>query len=144
MTKKKVLINNSISGVCQLVITALLTFFSIPVFIHKLGTDLYGVFALVSVIGNLNLFTNLGLDVSLTKFIAEQGKSTESDKDILVSLILSSSIIVPVSIIAYLLRSFFLGSLLDIFIMIIFLTCTMSIGYILIKEHNHRNESLND
>ena len=56
MTKKKVLINNSISGVCQLVITALLTFFSIPVFIHKLGTDLYGVFALVSVIGNLNLF----------------------------------------------------------------------------------------
>ena len=49
MTKKKVLINNSISGVCQLVITALLTFFSIPVFIHKLGTDLYGVFALVSV-----------------------------------------------------------------------------------------------
>ena len=114
MTKKKVLINNSISGVCQLVITALLTFFSIPVFIHKLGTDLYGVFALVSVIGNLNLFTNLGLDVSLTKFIAEQGKSTESDKDILVSLILSSSIIVPVSIIAYLLRSFFLGSLLDI------------------------------
>ena len=55
MTKKKVLINNSISGVCQLVITALLTFFSIPVFIHKLGTDLYGVFALVSVIGNLHL-----------------------------------------------------------------------------------------
>lgn len=34
--------------------------------------------------------------------------------------------------------------LLVIFIMIIFLTCTMSIGYILIKEHNHRNESLND
>ena len=57
MTKKKVLINNSISGVCQLVITALLTFFSIPVFIHKLGTDLYGVFALVSVIGNLNLLS---------------------------------------------------------------------------------------
>ena len=119
MTKKKVLINNSISGVCQLVITALLTFFSIPVFIHKLGTDLYGVFALVSVIGNLNLFTNLGLDVSLTKFIAEQGKSTESDKDILVSLILSSSIIVPVSIIAYLLRSF---SLVVYWIFLIFIT----------------------
>ena len=73
MTRKKVLINNSLSGVCQLVITALLTFFSIPIFIHKLGTELYGVFALVSVIGNLNLFTNLGLDVALRKFIAEQG-----------------------------------------------------------------------
>ena len=89
MTRKKVLINNSLSGVCQLVITALLTFFSIPIFIHKLGTELYGVFALVSVIGNLNLFTNLGLDVALTKFIAEQGKSVESDKDILMSLLLS-------------------------------------------------------
>ena len=102
MTKKKVLINNSISGVCQLVITALLTFFSIPVFIHKLGTDLYGVFALVSVIGNLNLFTNLGLDVSLTKFIAEQGKSTESDKDILAfQSVLSRTYYVLFSLVVY-------------------------------------------
>ncbi len=114
MTRKKVLINNSLSGVCQLVITALLTFFSIPIFIHKLGTELYGVFALVSVIGNLNLFTNLGLDVALTKFIAEQGKSVESDKDILMSLLLSFSIIFPVSIIAYLFRSFLISGLLDI------------------------------
>lgn len=114
MTEKKVLIGNSLSGVFQLVITALLTFFSIPVFINKLGTELYGVFALVSVIGNLSIFTNLGLDVSLTKFIAEQGKNVESDKDILVSLGLSFSIIIPMSIIAFFLRSFLLTSLLHI------------------------------
>lgn len=114
MTEKKVLIGNSLSGVFQLVITALLTFFSIPVFISKLGTELYGVFALVSVIGNLNAFTNLGLDVSLTKFIAEQGKSIESDKDIMVSLGLSLSLIIPISIIAFFLRSFLLSNLLHI------------------------------
>ena len=114
MTEKKILIGNSLSGVFQLVITALLTFFSIPVFINKLGTDLYGVFALVSIIGNLSLFTNLGLDVSLTKFIAEQGKCIESDKDIMVSLGISSLIIIPVSIIAFYLRSFLLSNLLHI------------------------------
>ena len=73
MIKKKRLINNSISGLFQLIITAILTFLCIPIFIKGLGTDQYGVFALVSVIGNLNLFTNLGLNSSLTKFLAEQG-----------------------------------------------------------------------
>lgn len=114
MVKKKTLINNSLSGISQLVITALLTFFCIPIFINKLGTELYGIFALISIIGNLNLFTNLGLDISLTKFIAEQGKCVESNKDILSSLGLTVLIILPISTLVYLFHQFILIEILSI------------------------------
>ena len=114
MIKKKRLINNSISGLFQLIITATLTFLCIPIFIRELGTEQYGVFALVSVIGNLNLFTNLGLNSSLTKFLSEQGKSADSNKDIITTLFITTLIIVPISIIAYVFRLFLLTGLLDI------------------------------
>ena len=114
MVKKKTLVNNSISGVALLVVTALLTFVCIPIFINKLGTELYGVFALVTVIGNLNIFTNIGLDVALTKFIAEQGQGEESNKDIITSLLLSSSLVILVSSLAYCFRFFLLRSVLQI------------------------------
>ena len=68
MVTKKTLINNSLSGLVQLIITALLTFICIPVFINKLGVELYGVFAIVSVIGNLNIFANLGLNTNKIYF----------------------------------------------------------------------------
>lgn len=114
MVKKKTLINNSISGVIQLVITALLTFICIPIFINKLGTELYGVFALVTIIGNLNIFTNIGLDIALTKFIAEQGKGKDSNKDIITSLLLSLSLVIPISLLVYYFRFFLLSELLHI------------------------------
>ena len=114
MVEKKRLINNSISGVVQLLITALLTFFCIPVFILKLGTELYGVFAIVSVVGNLNVFTNLGLDSSLTKFIAAQGKCSDSNKDILVSFLLTLLAVLPISIICFFFRNFLLTDLLNV------------------------------
>ncbi len=114
MVEKKRLINNSLSGVIQLIITALLTFFCIPVFINKLGTDLYGVFAIVSVIGNLNVFTNLGLDSSLTKFIAEQGKDKGSNLDILASFILTICTVLPVSLLCYFFRKSLLLDILNI------------------------------
>ncbi|MBC8594465.1 oligosaccharide flippase family protein [Oscillospiraceae bacterium N12] len=114
MIKKKRLINNSISGLFQLIITAILTFLCIPIFIKGLGTDQYGVFALVSVIGNLNLFTNLGLNSSLTKFLAEQGQCADSNKDIITTLLISVLIIIPISFIAYIFRSYLLIRLLHI------------------------------
>lgn len=114
MVTKQILINNSISGVCQLVITALLTFFCIPIFINKLGTELYGVFAIVSVIGNLNIFTNLGLDSSLTKFIAEQGKNENSNKDIIASIVVTLCIVIPISVLALYFRQNLLIDLLKV------------------------------
>lgn len=114
MVQKKTLLFNSISGVVQLVITALLTFVAIPVFISKLGLDVYGVFAVVSVIGNLSIFVNLGLNTALTKYIAEQGKGEDSNFDILVSFLINISTIVPISLVIYYFSDFILTDILNV------------------------------
>lgn len=108
------LIRNSLSGVIQLVITAILTFLCIPIFIQKLGTELYGVFAIVSVIGNLNIFANLGLNSALIKYLSEQGKCNESDNDIFVSLVIMCTIIIPITFFAFIFREFILVNILGI------------------------------
>ena len=60
-----------------------------------LGSESYGVFALVMIAGNLNTFTNLGLTSALVKYLAEQGQTNESRTDIVVNLILIICIILP-------------------------------------------------
>jgi len=108
---KKFLIN-SLSGVVQLVIITLLTFISIPFFINKMGREAYGVFAVISVVGNLNTFANLGLNTSLIKFLSEQGKGEESNYDIFVTVILITIIFVPLSILAFVFKDIILVSIL--------------------------------
>lgn len=95
---KKLLVKNSIFGLGQAIINLLLVFFTIPIFIKLLGTESYGVFSLVMVVGNLNTFTNLGLTSALVKFISEQGKSEESNSDIIVNLILLIVITLPLTV----------------------------------------------
>jgi O-antigen/teichoic acid export membrane protein len=85
--KKKILRNSSI-GVILLICTTILTLLSVPVFISKLGMELYGAFAILSVVGNLGVFTNLGLNQALIVYLAKQGKSRESNYDIAVSALL--------------------------------------------------------
>ena len=114
MVTNKTLINNSLSGLVQLIITALITFICIPVFINKLGVELYGVFAIVSVIGNLNIFANLGLNTSLIKYISEQGKCPDSENDIFSSLLIIGVIIIPITILAFILNRFLLIDVLNI------------------------------
>lgn len=114
MVTKKTLINNSLSGLVQLIITALLTFICIPIFINKLGVELYGVFAIVSVIGNLNIFANLGLNTSLIKYISEQGKCSDSENDIFSSLLIIGAIIIPITILAFVFNRFLLIDVLNI------------------------------
>ena len=84
----KLLIKNSLVGIIQFVLTAILTLISVPVFIHQLGMELYGIFAIISVIGNLNLLANFGLNGALLVYIAKQGKCRESDHDIIVTQII--------------------------------------------------------
>lgn len=105
---------NSISGVVQFVLTAVLIFSCIPIFISRLGETSFGVFSTVAVIGNLTLFANLSLDSALVKFLAEQGKTRESDYDIAIALAIISSILVPISFIAYVFRDFILINILNI------------------------------
>ncbi len=68
---KKTLVKNSIYSVIQVLINIIVLFIAVPVFIKYLSTELYGLFSVVSIIGNLNVFVNLGLNNALIKFVAE-------------------------------------------------------------------------
>ena len=87
MTKKNVLIKNSLFGVLQFVAVAVLTFVCVPIFINRLGEEAYGVFALVTILGNLNFFSSFGLNSALLVFLSKQGKTEESRRDIFVVFI---------------------------------------------------------
>lgn len=111
---RKALLRNSLSGVFQFVISGIITIIGIAIFIDKLGSSAYGVFAMVSIIGNLNVFVNLGLDSSLIKFLAEQGKNKESNYDIIVTFFLLLIMLFPITILILLKRSFILINILGI------------------------------
>jgi O-antigen/teichoic acid export membrane protein len=106
--KKKLFLFNSVTGVVQLLLTMILVFFSIPIFIKNLGDIQYGIFCAVAVIGNLSTFANLSLDATLIKYISEQGKTQESDYDIVTSFLLLTIILLPLSIVIFLFREFIL------------------------------------
>jgi hypothetical protein len=55
LTKRQFLFGSA-SGVVQLVFIAALAIVCIPVFIAKLGSEAYGVFAVVTLVGNLTVF----------------------------------------------------------------------------------------
>lgn len=79
---------NAVSGALQLILNALLVLVTIPIFIKMLGTEGYGVFSLLTVVGNLSVLSSLGLNSSLIKFISQQGRTQESNYDIIVSFLI--------------------------------------------------------
>ena len=83
------LIYNALSGILQKLLTAILVFISVPVFITKLGVDNYGLFTILSIIGNLNIFANLGLNTSLLVYLSKQNKGRQSDCDIIANFLFS-------------------------------------------------------
>ncbi len=85
----KRLIYNSLSGVLQKILTMVLIFCAIPVFINNLGLDNYGLFSILTILGSLNTFVNFGLQTALLVSLCKQGRTTESNNDIIVSLIFS-------------------------------------------------------
>lgn len=111
---RKLLFKNSISGVIQSILNILIVLGVIPFLLDNLGATIYGVFALLTVIGNLNVLTNLGLSQSLIKFIAQQGKSQESDYDIIICYLLSFVILLPLTIICIIFNKFILLKILFI------------------------------
>lgn len=111
---KTILVKNSVWGLGQAVINLLLIFLVVPIFINMLGSESYGVFALVMVIGNLNTFTNLGLTSALLKFIAEQGRNEESNADIIINLVLIIAASLPLTIIAIYFDKFILLDILKV------------------------------
>lgn len=110
----KILYKNTLSGAGQLLLTASLTFFSIPVFIHTLGEEAYGAFSIVTLAGNLNIFASLGLNTALLRFLSAQGKSRESDFDIAITMGLLLVIILPLSALALNHQNYILQHLLGL------------------------------
>lgn len=94
MNNKKLLVKNSLSGIIQLLITAVFTFLCVPVLISKLGLELYGVFAVLSVVSNLSTLADLGMDRALIVYLSNQGKSSESNYDIFVALFIKSLLLI--------------------------------------------------
>lgn len=86
MSDKELLLKNSLSGVVQLVVTAILTLVCVPFLISELGMEIYGIFAVLSVIGNLSTLAGLGMDRALIVYLSKQGKCKESNYDIIVAL----------------------------------------------------------
>jgi O-antigen/teichoic acid export membrane protein len=82
------LLKNSLSGSAQFLVSTLLILSVVPFFIRTLGVEAYGLFSLVALVGSVNTFANLGLNAALVRFLAEQGKTTESDHDIVVNFAL--------------------------------------------------------
>lgn len=111
---KKLFYKNSLSGILQLLINLLITFYVIHVFINKLGTEVYGVYSIISIIGNLNVLVNFGFNTCLLKYLSEQGKSLESNYDIIASILMMVIILIPFTIILFLLKKFILINIFNI------------------------------
>lgn len=76
-----------------MVVNSLLFVVTIPVLLRHLGTELYGVFALITTASAVGVLVNFGFNLSLIRFIGEQGKGADSDRDIIISLLFSFSLI---------------------------------------------------
>lgn len=90
---KHLLVKNALFGGMQFLITLILTFIGVPIFNHILGSEVYGIFAAITVFGNLNVLASLGFNLSLIKNLAEQGKTIKSNIDIITAFFLSTALV---------------------------------------------------
>jgi O-antigen/teichoic acid export membrane protein len=107
-------VKNSISGILQHVFTAGLTFVSIPIFIRELGAEQYGLYSILTILGNLNVLANLGLNTTLVKSLSLQGKTQQSEHDIVVTILFVLAISLPLTALAYVFEHSILTNLLNI------------------------------
>jgi len=111
---KKLIAKNSLIGMIEKIIIAIVTFTAIPIFIRILGSEAYGIFAIISVIGALDRFTNLGLNAALIRYISGQGRTQESHYDIVVALSLLLTILIPLTIALFLFHEFIILTIMKV------------------------------
>jgi len=102
------------SGVVQFIVSTILVFITIPLFVQRLGADAYGVYSLIAVVGSLNTFANLGLSASLVRFLAAQGKTAESDLDIIITFCILICLLLPLTVCGIVFKRFILTELLNV------------------------------
>lgn len=105
---------NSISGILQIFVTLILSIIAIPLLIQKLGLEFYGSLSLLLLIGNLNIFVNFGFNASLIKFLARQGKTRESNIDVITASITLMTIIIILTILAAVFYDFIIFGIFNI------------------------------
>ena len=108
------LAKGSISGAIQAVITTLLVLCAVPLFVRLRGDEAFGLYSLIALVGSVNSFANLGLNVALVRFLSEQGKSIESDTDILVTMVILTVAIVPLTVAGFLFEDAALRTILNV------------------------------
>jgi O-antigen/teichoic acid export membrane protein len=114
MVDKKLLTRNSLSGFIQKIIIAVVTFLAIPIFIRTKGSQVYGIFATIGVLGELGRLTELGFNKTLVKFLSVQGKTKESTQDIVVASSVVLAFLVPLTVFLLLADNFVLSFILKI------------------------------
>ena len=111
---KAAVVKSSLSGVAQFVLSTGLVLITIPTFVRLLGPEAYGIFSLVALVGSVNIFANLGLNSSLIRFLAQQGKTKESDYDIVVNLLILLAILCPLTVCGIIFREGILLHVLNV------------------------------
>ena len=114
ITAGKQLVRNSVSGVIRSIILAVVLFIVYPIYINKLGTEMFGVWVMVGVIIGWSQLGSLGIPQTVMKFVA--GSVTKGDKEELVEYVSSALTIILLSGIVIMLILFFIkGSLGNFF-----------------------------
>lgn len=113
-TGKKSYSLNAIISLLQYGALTVFMLLSIALFIQKRTEEVYGIFALLSIIGNLSLYANLGLTQSLIRYLALQGKGKTSQTDIGVNLTVMISFAVIFAVATLLPAKYVVFELMDI------------------------------
>ncbi|MGD1045870.1 MAG: oligosaccharide flippase family protein [Bacteroidota bacterium] len=111
---KKDIVKSSLTGIVQFIVSTLLVLITIPVFVRICGMEQYGVFSLISIVGSVNTFANLGLNTSLVRFLAKQGKTNESTYDIIANLVILFSIIIPICFCGFIFKEWILVKVFNV------------------------------
>lgn len=101
---RSTLTQGSLTGALQVVVTTILVLIAVPLFIRLRGTEAFGVFSLIAVVGNVNAFANLGLNASLVRSLSGQGHAGDADLDIVVTFLMLVCIIAPLTVVAFFLE----------------------------------------
>ncbi|MBP9211331.1 MAG: oligosaccharide flippase family protein [Bacteroidetes bacterium] len=90
--KRKILVNST-AGVVQVAVNIIVTFLSIPIYYAYLGGEMYGVYSVITAVGIIGNFINFGFNISIIKFLSEQGRCAESDRDIFTAVTLAGGLV---------------------------------------------------
>lgn len=110
----KQLVRNSVSGVIRSIILVVVFFIVYPIYINILGTEMFGVWVMVSVIIGWSQLGSLGIPQTIMKFVA--GSAAKGDKEELVEYISSALAIILFSGIVIMLILFFIKGVLGNFL----------------------------